>query len=137
MFDEIKNIKSGRKELREFGITIGIVLILLGSFALWRGKNAAPYFISFGAIFIAFGLFLPGVLRPLQKAWMATAIIIGFFMSRIILAVLFYFVITPFGVIIKMSGKDILDERIDRTRNSYWADRQEVNKSRESYENQF
>ena len=137
MLEDIKNIKSGKKELREFGITIGIVFIVLGGIALWRGKAAYPYLIVFGIVFAALGASLPSILKPLQKIWMAIVVIIGFFMSRIILGILFYLVITPIGMIMKISGKDILDERIEKSRSSYWVAIKGSPKTKESYENQF
>ncbi len=137
MIEDIKNIKSGKKELREFGVTIGAVLIALGGIAIWRGKGAAIYFVSFGTVFVVLGLYFPAVLKPLQKVWMSAAAVIGFFMSRFILGIIFYLVITPISMIMKMTGKDILDERIDQTKISYWSQRSQTDKTKESYENQF
>lgn len=137
MLDEIKKIKSDRKNLREFGLTIGIILAILGCVALWRGKPSAWYLLPVGLSFMVFGLLLPEVLKPLQKLWMAFALILGFFMSHIILVVLFYAVITPIGLMVKMFGKDILDQRIDKDAVSYWVKRSAAKKTRESYENQY
>jgi len=134
--EEIKNIKSGKKELREFGLTIGIILVILGSVALWRSKPIFPYFLSVGIIFVTLGLASPNILKPFQRAWMTFSIIIGFFMSRLILTILFYLVITPIGTLAKIFGKDILDQRIDRKSESYWKERT-VTVKKESYENQY
>ncbi|MBN1354104.1 MAG: hypothetical protein JW994_05515 [Candidatus Omnitrophica bacterium] len=136
MLEDIKNIKSTRKELREFGLTIGIFLVILGILAVWRGKAVYPYFLATGILFISLGLWAPPLLKPLQKIWMGFSIVIGFFVSRFILIVLFYTVITPMGLITRLMGKDILDQRIDRTRESYWHKRNEI-KDKKSYENQY
>lgn len=137
MFEEIKDIKSTKKELREFGLTIGIILAILGALALWRGKAIGPYFLSIGAGFIILGLTLYGILKPLQKIWMSFSVVIGFFMSRFILFILFYGAVTPIGFLTRLLGKDILDERIDKTRKSYWNERDAVEKDKISYEKQF
>ena len=137
MFEEIKDIKSTRKELREFGLTIGIILVILGSVALWRGKEIYPYLLGIGALFIILGFTLSQVLKPLQKTWMSFSIIIGFFVSRIILFILFFAVLTPIGLITRLLGKDILDQGIDRTRQSYWHDRTSEIENKKSYENQY
>jgi multisubunit Na+/H+ antiporter MnhG subunit len=138
MFEDFKNIKSGKKELREFGITIGIILIILGALVLWRGRRAiSPRLFITGALFIILGLTLPGVLKPLQKLWMGFSITIGFFVSRVILFVLFYVVLTPMGLLARLLGKDILDQKIDKSRKSYWQDREDAAKTKESYENQY
>ncbi len=137
MFEEIKDIKSGKKELREFGLTIGIILVILGSVALWRGKEIFPYFLGLGATFITLGIIFPGALKRLQKIWMSFSIILGFFMSRVILTALFYIGITPIGLIVRLFGKDMLDEKIDKNRSSYWHDRSAEFKDKKSYENQY
>ena len=137
MFEEIKDIKSTKKELREFGLTIGIILVILGAVALWRGKPIAPYFLGVGALFIIFGLVLWRLLKPLQKVWMSFSIVLGFFVSRFILTVLFYGTITPISFVMKLLGKDILDEHIDKTRTSYWHEIDTEKKDKKSYENQY
>lgn len=137
MFEEIKDIKSTRKELKEFGLTIGIILVILGAVALWREKGISAYFLGAGALLITLGFLLPGVLKPFQKIWMSFSIIIGFFVSRFILSVLFYAVLTPIGLFMRLFGKDVLDQRIDKARESYWHDRTSEIKDRKSYENQY
>ena len=137
MWDEIKNIKSNKKALREFGLTIGVILVILGTVALGRGKAAYPYLYITGASFIVLGLASPAILKPLQMAWMAVSIVIGFFMSRLLLSALFYGVVTPTGLVMKMLGKDILDERIEKGKASYWKLRSEEEKTKDSYEKQY
>lgn len=137
MWDELKNIKSEKKELREFGLTIGIILVILSILALWRGKHILPYIPAAGVLFIILGFAIPKALLPFQKAWMAFSVILGFFMSRLILAILFYAVVTPIGLITRLFGMDILDQRMDRKKSSYWKKRQEETKEKSSYENQY
>lgn len=137
IWDEIKKIKSGEKELREFGLTIGIVFAILCVLTLWRGKAVCPYFLALAVLFAGFGIILPQALKPLQKIWMAFSVIVGFVASRVIVFVLFYAVLTPIGFIIRVTGRDILDERIDKTKASYWHKRPEEAKPKEYYENQY
>lgn len=137
MFEEIKKIKSTGKELREFGLTIGIILVILGGVSLWRDKEFYPYFLGIGGLFIVLGLRLPRILKPLQKVWMSFSIIVGFFVSRFILSILFYTVLTPIGLVMRLFGKDMLDQRIDKTCRSYWHDKGAGVKDKKSYENQY
>ena len=58
-------------------------------------------------------------------------------MSRIILTALFYVGVTPIGIIMRIFGKDMLDEKIDKKRSSYWHDRSAEVKDKKSYENQY
>ena len=137
MIEDLKNIKSTKKELREFGLTIGIILVILGFIALWRNKDIYSYFLSVGVAFVILGITFYKVLLPLQKIWMGFSIIIGFFVSRIVLTILFYLVLTPIGIIVKIFGKDILDERIDRKKESYWHEKDPSLKEKVYYENQY
>jgi hypothetical protein len=75
--------------------------------------------VAIGALFAGLGLVLPRVLKPLYLVWMSLAAILGYFVSRIILTVLYFFVITPIGLFMRLLGKDILDKKMD-SRQSYW-----------------
>ena len=68
---------------------------------------------------------------------MALAIIIGFFMSRLLLTLLFYGVMTPIGLAMKLFGKDTLDERIEKGKASYWQELPTGRKVKEHYERQY
>ena len=139
LLEEIKNIKSEKRDLRNFGITIGIALGILGGLLWWRGRDTYSYFLIFSAAFILFGLVMPALLKPLQKAWMTLAVIMGWFMTRLILAVLFYLVFTPIGILSKLFGNKFLDLKVEKSNKSYWIYKEKetlpFNKSK--YEKQF
>jgi multisubunit Na+/H+ antiporter MnhG subunit len=137
MRHEIRNIDSSVKKLREFGLVVGGVLVLFGAFAMWRGKGFYPHLYAVGSVLVIFGAAAPGLLKPVQKAWMALAIIIGFFMSRLLLTLLFYGVMTPIGLAMKLFGKDTLDERIEKGKASYWQELPTGRKVKEHYERQY
>lgn len=135
--EDIKNIKSGKEELRKFGLTLGIFLGLLGVFFLWRGKDFYIYFLVLSTAFIIFGLVLPLLLKPVQKGWMTIAIIIGWFMTRMILGFLFYLVFTLVRFLAMLSGKQFLDLTIDESKKSYWIHRESKELKKIEYEKQF
>ena len=135
--EEIKNIKSGKKELRQFGITIAVVLGFLSSWFLWRGKDGGYLLLIISIVFLALGLFLPNLLKPLQKLWMTLAVLIGWLMTRVILIVLFYLVVTPIGVLARICGKDFLNRKFNKAAKSYWIPKKGTTPDKKSYENQF
>ena len=137
LIEEIKNIKSDKKECRKFGITVGIVLLLIGIILYYYSKFSAPYFIGAGGSLILLGLLVPIILIPLQKIWMTLAVVLGFVMSRIILTALFYFVVTPIAIIAKLFGKDFIDLKIERKKKSYWNYREEEDYKKITTERQF
>ena len=74
-------------------------------------------------------------LKPLQKAWMALAGVLGFIVSHIILTVLFYCVFTPIGLIARIFRADLLDKRLDSRAATYWKPHLAAKSGRSSYEN--
>ncbi|HEB01841.1 MAG TPA: hypothetical protein ENI12_01260 [Nitrospirae bacterium] len=123
MIEELKNIKSTKKELREFGLIVGGVVLALGLFVMFREKGWGQWATGIGVALIALGLMLPIVLRPFQKAWMALALLLGAVMSRLILIIIFFFVLTPVAFIAKLVGKSFLDLKVDKNAPSYWTHR--------------
>lgn len=136
LLEEIRNIKSEKKDLRNFGIVIGVALSILGGLLWWRGKDTYSYLFIVSAVFILFGLVLPNLLRPLQKVWMTLAVIMGWFMTRLILCVLFYLVFTPIGLITRLTGGQFLDLKMG-TEKSYWTYRKPREYSKSDFEKQF
>jgi len=137
IIEEIKSIRSGRKELRNFGITIGIALGLLGGLFLWRGKTYYSYSFIIAAAFLFLGLTLPAALKPLHKVWMTISILMGWLMTRVILIILFYGILTPIGFIGRLCGKDFLDIKLIKNAPSYWVLRGKQEYDKKSYEQQF
>ena len=109
------------REEREFGLIVGGVFVLLGSWWLFRGKffNAAYVFITLGAALVLFGVVLPRLLVVPRKLWMKLAEAMAYVSSRIILAIVFFLVLTPIGVVKRAMGWDPLQRR-SGSRDSFW-----------------
>ncbi len=116
---------------------MAIALGVLGLLFLWRGRSFYLYFFIFSAVFFILGMVAPIVLKPVQKAWMTFAIIVGWFMTRLILSVLFYLVFTSVGFVARLLGKQFLDLKIDKSATSYWRHRVPKQLMKKDYERQF
>lgn len=77
------------------------------------------------------------LLKLIQKIWMSLGVLIGWFVTRLILIILFYLIITPIGLLAKLFGKDFLNRKFDKTAGSYWIIRKSTGFDKKSYENQF
>ena len=123
------NWRPGRDELRAFGrllalgfIGIGLALWLMvrwksgrwESWPLWLGGTCSVL----GSICWA----VPSVARPIYVAWFAVGGVIGFCITSLLLIVVFYLVITPVGLILRLLGKDPLERRRDPNAKTYWKD---------------
>lgn len=139
LIEEIKHIKSDVKDLRKFGISVGLVLILLALLFnfLWDNLTVFAILGSIGVILFLHGIFFPKILLPVHKVWMTLAVILGFIMTRVILSILFYVIVTLIGLIAKIAGKDFLNRKIDKRKASYWNIREEVKYTKELTERQF
>jgi hypothetical protein len=137
LLEEIKHIKESKKDLRKFGLSVGTVLLIISGLFYYFDKPAFIYFALIGAYLFLVGLFFPSTLKPLNKIWMALAIILGFISSRIILTVLFYIVLTPIGLIAKLTGKKFLVLKYDHSAVTYWEKSSQIHKKKVDYERQF
>ncbi len=137
MIEEIKNLKSEKSDLRKFGITIGTVLFIIAGFFFWKEKESFQLFLTIGIILFVTGIAIPIILKPVYWAWMVFATILGWFMTRVILSLLFYVIVTPIGLISRLFGKQFLELKWDKSQDSYWNYRESKELERSNYENQF
>ena len=137
MLEEIKHIKTGKKDLRSFGVTIGIILLLVAGFLFYREKESFQTFLYIAGVFIGLALILPSMLKPIYIVWMTFAVILGWFMTRVILSLLFYVIITPIGLVLRIFGKDFLDLKKQAVQGSYWNQRDSNFEKNQNYEKQF
>jgi len=119
--EELKALDISKKSLRNFGLLVGGIFFLLGLWIYHRSQSPLGIvFIVIGALLLLFGLVFPNSLSQVYKIWMGLAFALGWLMSRVLLSILFYFVITPIGFVAKVVGKDFLDINYKIKRKSYW-----------------
>ena len=137
MLEEIKNIKSEKSDLRNFGIIVGIILLIISGFLFWKEKESFQIFLAIGITLFLTAIALPSVLKPVYWIWMIFAIILGWIMTRVILSLLFYVVFTSIGLTLRFFGKKFLELRWDNSKESYWNFRNNEHLKKENYEKQF
>jgi hypothetical protein len=137
MLEEIKNIKSEKSDVRKFGITIGVILLIIAGFLFWKEKESFQILLTFGITFCILGIAIPFILKPIYWVWMIFATILGWIMTRVILSLLFYIIFTPIGLILRFFGKQFLELRWDKSKQSYWHFKTNEHLKKENYEKQF
>jgi len=132
------NNNPSRRELRVFGGLLPGFFCLLAALALLAGQAAPVYAPLFGVGLIAGGVYWlwPASRRPLYLAWMVAAYPIGLAVSLLLVTVVYYAVITPIGLALRLTGRDPLRLRIDRTLRSHWVAQQQ-RQDRDAYFRQF
>lgn len=123
---------------RTFGFVFtGIFLIVAGYLWLYDGKPVAiQVFLVLAAAFLAFTLFMPIALRPLNKAWYKLGLLMGRVVSPIVLGILFFILITPIAIVMRLAGRDPLKLRKQDVQ-SHWIDRAPPGPAPTSFKDQF
>jgi hypothetical protein len=100
---------------RQFGVSVGTVLLLIGAFLAWRGRmQAAQVLAAIGAVLLVLGLLAPRLLKYPSAAWWKLALVLGYVNARVILTLIFTVVLVPIGLIWRVIGRDPLTRRKDR-----------------------
>ena len=117
---------------RNFGIVFFIVFLLIALWPLLNGNEFRLWSLLLSFIFLLLGVINSKFLTPLNKIWFRFGIFLGNFISPIVMGFVFFLVVTPTGLIMKLFGKDIL--RLKKNKITYW-----INKDRDdsSMKNQF
>ena len=134
--EELNRIKSTKNDLRSFGFIIGFILLAIGGVLFYKEKELFVNFIFVGPIFVGLGLIFPKALKPIYKIWMIFAVVIGWVMTRVILSVLFYSIITILGIFARLLRKDFLNLKAINC-DSYWNNRISEYELNQDYEKQF
>ena len=125
------------RELRRFGITVAIPLALLAGIGVWRGHTILPAVLGGSGVILAFlGVFAPTLLGPVHTVWMKVADALGWFNTRVLLGLVYFVVMTPTGIVMRLMGRDPLDRRLG-DRASYWVERRHSSNPKASMEHRF
>ena len=126
--DEIK-ISSNRS----FGIVFFIVFLLIALYPLLKDNDLRIWSLVISFIFLILGLINSKILTPLNRLWFKFGLLLGKFISPIIMGIIFFIVVTPIGIIMRLFKKDLLNLKYNK-KESYW-----INKSgpKSKMKNQF
>ena len=123
---------------REFGLIVGGVFALLGGWWVYRGKffYVAEFLVGFGSLLVLLGIIFPRALVYPNKAWMKLAEALSYVSTRVILAIVYFLLVTPIGTIKRMMGWDPLHRR-SKPSDSYWRPYSERQLNSRHFEKMF
>lgn len=137
MIEDIKNINPNNKELKNFSVVIGLLLLILGFFLYYKeDDNFILFFFASAASFIL-GQIGRTVLKPTYFIWMIFATVVGWFMTRVILVVLFFGIVTPIGLIVRFFNYNNNKKFDEERTKSYWNARDRRKEINQDFEKQF
>lgn len=124
-------------QARKSALLVAAVLLGIAAWNLYRGRPTVVAVLgSLGAALVLAGLFVPAAARAFHVAWMRFAVVLGHVNSRVLLTLVYYLVVTPYGVVSRLVRRDPLRRRAPRGE-SYWVERKTTRQSREGFERLF
>ena len=118
-----KNIKISSN--RSFGIVFFIFFLIVSIFPLFKNEDIRIWAVIVAIIFLILGLLNSSVLSPLNKIWFKFGILLGNFISPIIMGLVFFTVITPTAFLMRAFGKDLLNLK-KNNKKSYWIEKSPI-----------
>ena len=118
---------------RSFGIVFFLVFLLIALYPLIFGGEIRIWSISISLIFLILGLLNSNVLTPLNKIWFKFGIALGKMISPIVMGIIFFLVVTPIAITMRLLRKDVLNLKYNKEK-SYWI---EKNGPKSKMKNQF
>jgi hypothetical protein len=134
--EEYQRLDRSPAALRRFGFTVGSVILALGCFFLWRHRGAGWPLATIGMVLVVAAGLAPSSLKWVHGPWMIASFILGWIVTRILLTIVFFLVVTPIGLLQRLFGKRIIEVAFRPNAASYWQART-ARPAPEDYEKQF
>ena len=112
-----KNIKISSN--KSFGVVFFIVFLLIYFYPLLKNENISIWALIISFVFLILALAKPKILSPLNKLWFKFGLLLGKIFSPMVMVIIFFAVITPIGLLMRLLGKDLLNLKYNRNK-SYW-----------------
>ena len=108
---------------RSFGLVFFFVFLIIGLWPLMREESPKIWLLIISIFFLVLGVVNSKLLTPLNKVWFKIGIFLGNLVAPIVMGIIFFLVVTPIGLIMKIIGKDVLQKKYDKKKKSYWIKR--------------
>ena len=108
---------------RNFGLVFFFVFLIISLWPLTSGGSIRIWAAIISVVFLILGLMNSRLLTPLNKLWFKFGTILGVVIAPIVMGIIFFLVITPTGLIMNIMGKDLLNKRYSKKKESYWIER--------------
>ena len=118
MYD--KNIKIGSN--KSFGIVFCIVFLLIALYPLLNGEMFRAWALLVSVIFLILGILNSKILSPLNKLWFKFGLVLGKIVSPIVMGIIFFFVVTPIAIFMKLLRKDLINLKFNKN-STYWIEK--------------
>ena len=111
---------------KSFGLLFFVVFLIIGLWPLKNGESINYYFIIASVVFLILGLLNSKLLSPLNKSWIKLGEILGIIIAPIVMALVYFVILTPVSIIVRVFGKDLLGLKFSKKKESYWIKRKKI-----------
>tara|TARA_B100000575_G_scaffold263351_1_gene238439 strand:- start:21 stop:401 length:381 start_codon:yes stop_codon:yes gene_type:complete len=108
---------------KSFGLLFFVVFLIIGLWPLKNGESINYYFIIASVVFLILGLLNSKLLSPLNKSWIKLGEILGIIIAPIVMAFVYFAILTPISIIVRVFGKDLLGLKFLKEKETYWIKR--------------
>lgn len=111
------------KEEKKFALTVGGVFLILAVYLFFKNPSYSLAVGSTGTILLLLAIIIPSKLTPLKNGWFKLGHYLGYINTLVLLSLLYWIIITPIGLLLNLSGKDLLGLKFNHKSKTYWKDR--------------
>ena len=105
---------------KSFGFVFFIIFLVVALWPLLNDGNIRIWSVILSLVFLILGFLNSKILTPLNKLWIRFGILLGTIVSPLVMGIVYFGVVTPIGILMRLLGKDILNLKIDKKKNTYW-----------------
>jgi hypothetical protein len=134
MVEHNSQMASNQSSEKSFGIVFSIVFLIVALYPLSNSEDIRLWAIIVSAVFLLLAFVVPNVLSLANKLWFKFGILLGSIIAPIVMALVYFLTVLPTGLIMRLLGKDLLKQKLDKSSESYWIER---NEPMGSMKNQF
>ena len=134
MLENKNYVKIKSSSERNFGIVFGIFFLIICFYPVIQNKTINYWALFIAIIFFVLSFFLPKILVIPNKLWFKFGLFLGHLVSPLIMGLVFFVTVVPTSIIIKLLGKKLMLQKIDKNINTYWIEKKEISNS---MKNQF
>jgi len=109
---------------RSFGIVFFVVFLIITTYPLINGDELRLWSLIISIVFLFLGLLNSKILNPLNKLWFKFGIFLGKIISPLVMGIIFFLVVTPIGLLMRLLNKDLLNLKFNNN-NTYWIEKTE------------
>ena len=125
MSEKISYIQTEQSSEKSFGVVFSIVFLIVALYPLINSESLRIWALVVSIIFFLLAFLAPKILVLPNKLWFKFGLLIGSIVAPIVMAFIYFVTVLPTGLIMRLLGKDLLKQKLDKNAKSYWVKRSE------------